>query len=311
MDLLSLHYFIEASKDLNFTQTAKRLFISQQTLSNHIARLERQYNTVLFERKPNLKLTYAGEAFLEFAQKEILEEDNFKLKLVEIRNEEHGKLDIGCSPNRTSLIISGVLEQFFKRYPHVQVNLHHHHSSLLAEMVLSGQLDFSVSVPQDDHPTLKVDPLFEDSTLLLVKDSLLRSYYPENYKDIIKSWSDGVVVEDFAHLPLLTIRDSKLVERIFQRSHLTPNLIVSSNFPQIFLDHFEDYAASVISNGNYQFIKNRFGSTVHTFPILVEQTPIKHTIAVIRNKRKFLPQYGKYFLTLTRDLFSKMGKTAG
>ena len=60
MDVNSLIYFIEASKDLNFTQTAKRLFISQQNLSNHIARLEEYYSVKLFERKPRLALTYAG-----------------------------------------------------------------------------------------------------------------------------------------------------------------------------------------------------------------------------------------------------------
>ena len=31
MDLISLHYFQELSKDLNMTKTAERLYISQQT----------------------------------------------------------------------------------------------------------------------------------------------------------------------------------------------------------------------------------------------------------------------------------------
>ena len=60
MDLESLHYFAELTKDLNMTQTAKRLYLSQQTLSNHIARLERYCGTALFYRKPRLSLTPAG-----------------------------------------------------------------------------------------------------------------------------------------------------------------------------------------------------------------------------------------------------------
>ena len=40
MDLVSLYYFQELSKDLNMTRTAQRLYISQQTLSNHIHRLD-------------------------------------------------------------------------------------------------------------------------------------------------------------------------------------------------------------------------------------------------------------------------------
>ena len=40
MDLISLYYFSELAKDLHITRTANRLFISQQTLSNHIQRLD-------------------------------------------------------------------------------------------------------------------------------------------------------------------------------------------------------------------------------------------------------------------------------
>ena len=36
MNTKSLFYFVEAAKDMNFTQTAKRLYISQQALSQHI-----------------------------------------------------------------------------------------------------------------------------------------------------------------------------------------------------------------------------------------------------------------------------------
>lgn len=68
MDLISLHYFQELSKDLNMTKTAERLYISQQTLSNHIQRLEQYYNAPLFYRKPSLSLTCAGEFVLGFAQ---------------------------------------------------------------------------------------------------------------------------------------------------------------------------------------------------------------------------------------------------
>ena len=50
MDLISLYYFQELSKDLNMTKTAERLYISQQTLSNHIQRLEQYYGTKLFYR---------------------------------------------------------------------------------------------------------------------------------------------------------------------------------------------------------------------------------------------------------------------
>ena len=62
MNLISLYYFSELAKDLHMTQTANRLFISQQTLSNHIKRLEEQLGVKLLYRKPALSLTYAGNS---------------------------------------------------------------------------------------------------------------------------------------------------------------------------------------------------------------------------------------------------------
>ena len=78
MDLISLYYFQELSKDLNMTRTAQRLYISQQTLSNHIHRLEQHYGCPLLYRKPTLSLTCAGEFVLSFAQVVRKEERNLE-----------------------------------------------------------------------------------------------------------------------------------------------------------------------------------------------------------------------------------------
>ena len=67
MDLTSFYYFTELAKDLNMSRTAQRIFVSQQTISNHIQRLEEFYGMPLFYRKPRLSLTYAGETVLRFA----------------------------------------------------------------------------------------------------------------------------------------------------------------------------------------------------------------------------------------------------
>lgn len=91
MDITSLYYFSELAKDLHMTRTANRLFISQQTLSNHILRLEEYYGTQLFYRKPSLSLTNAGEFVLAFANIVIKEETNLKDILGDIEQQERGR----------------------------------------------------------------------------------------------------------------------------------------------------------------------------------------------------------------------------
>ena len=121
MDLSSLFYFQELSKDLNMTKTAQRLYISQQTLSNHIQRLEQYYGTQLFYRKPSLSLTCAGEFVLAFAQVVAKEERNLKDILSDIEHQERGSLRIGASMARGTQFLPRILPQFRQRYPQVEM----------------------------------------------------------------------------------------------------------------------------------------------------------------------------------------------
>ena len=61
MNFRNLQYFLAATEEKNFTHAARRLYISQQSLSGHVAKLEEELGVPLFERGPELKLTYAGE----------------------------------------------------------------------------------------------------------------------------------------------------------------------------------------------------------------------------------------------------------
>ena len=62
INFLNLEYFLAAAEELNFTRAAKRLYISQQSLSNHISNMEKEFDVVLFNRTSPLTLTYAGQA---------------------------------------------------------------------------------------------------------------------------------------------------------------------------------------------------------------------------------------------------------
>ena len=55
MSLLGFEYFAVAAREENISRAAEKLFVSQQSLSAHIKRLEEQYGVQLFERKPSLR----------------------------------------------------------------------------------------------------------------------------------------------------------------------------------------------------------------------------------------------------------------
>lgn len=67
MNFLHLKYFLMVAEELNITRAAERLYISQQSLSNHISNMERELDVKLFTRSPKLSLTYAGGLLVETA----------------------------------------------------------------------------------------------------------------------------------------------------------------------------------------------------------------------------------------------------
>lgn len=69
MDLKEFEYVLAINEDKSFSKAAKRLFISQPSLSQYINRLENQLGVTLFDRNTiPLTLTYEGELYIEAMQ---------------------------------------------------------------------------------------------------------------------------------------------------------------------------------------------------------------------------------------------------
>ncbi len=62
MNFQSMEYFAAVAKNRSFTRAADALHITQQTLSAHIAGIERSLMSALIRHIP-LELTYAGRYF--------------------------------------------------------------------------------------------------------------------------------------------------------------------------------------------------------------------------------------------------------
>ena len=77
MNQRSLLYFLTTAEERNMTQAAKKLFISQQTLSSAIQRLEKEYHTQFFLRGPHLQLTDAGHCMVTYAREMLARTKDF------------------------------------------------------------------------------------------------------------------------------------------------------------------------------------------------------------------------------------------
>lgn len=235
MDITSLYYFSELAKDLHMTRTANRLFISQQTLSNHIQRLEEYYGTKLFHRKPALSLTTAGEFVLSFADVVNKEQVNLKDILSDIAQQERGILRFGASALRLNMCLPAVLPEFSARYPNVELRITDTVTVRLEPLVLDGSLDFAVTLNGEEHPKLVTQQLMDDQVYLCVADSLLQRFYGQTAQHLKEQAVHGANVKDFSRLPFCIFdnRMGRQINQCFEAANITPRAYITSTYTQV------------------------------------------------------------------------------
>ena len=90
MNFQTMEYFVVLAHELNFTRAAEKLHITQQSLSSHIASVERELGCQLLERKNPLQLTFAGRTFLRYAVQYENSMQSMRQEFADIRGEEKG-----------------------------------------------------------------------------------------------------------------------------------------------------------------------------------------------------------------------------
>lgn len=306
MDLISLYYFSELAKDLHFTRTANRLFISQQTLSNHIQRLEEYYGTKLFHRKPVLSLTTAGEFVLGFAEVVNKEQVNLKDILSDMAQQERGVLRFGASALRLEMCLPAVLPAFSARYPNVELRITDTITARLEPLVLDGTLDFAITLNGEEHPKLVTQQLMDDQVYLCVADSLLLHCYGGEAPALKEKGLPGADVKDFSKLPFCIFenRMGRQIQQCFDAANIVPNAYITSTFTQIGTTVcFQRLAACFLSQSSLVSQQHDIPPDINIFPLYYKGQPLTQKLSLIRMKDRYLSHYSKFFLEQLSQYF--------
>lgn len=310
MDFTSLYYFTELTKDMHFTRTAERLFMSQQTLSNHIMRLEEYYGVRLLYRKPTLSLTYAGEQVLAFASHVLREEANLKDILSDIEHQERGAIRFGASTMRMSSCLPDILPDFSSRYPLVEIHITDANSAQLEQKILKGELDLAITVSQEENSQIANIPLMADQIYLCVSDALLQEYYPTRVLELKQKSSCHADVKDFSCLPfcMLDNRMGKSIEKCFNAAGFTPKLYTTSRYIQIGTAlGLKGLAACFATRTSLLNMRGTTHDDINIFPLYLKDEPVFQQISIIYHVDRYRSTYILYFLKLVEEYFHQMG----
>lgn len=151
MTFTQIRYFLEVGRCLNFTEAAKRLYITQPTLGRQITAIESELNMQLFVRgQKSLKLTPGGIVLMEemiklmemYAQSvEKAERASFGIM---------GSLKIGVlDGHNIGDILPEAIAHFECNYPNIKIYLKRFSYKKLIEALYENELDAVISYEFD------------------------------------------------------------------------------------------------------------------------------------------------------------------
>jgi len=170
MNIKDLESIIAVVDEGNITRAAKKLFITQPSLSQCIQRVENELGATLFIRtKSGIELTSGGRAFIEYAERICKEYRDLENTLVDISELRTGHLSVGIPTLLNGYLLPEGYMYFRERYPNVKVDLYEDDSSRLELMLFRGKIDLAImSLPID--PALISFPMISSEMLLCAPD---------------------------------------------------------------------------------------------------------------------------------------------
>jgi len=196
LEFRQLQYVVQLANEKNFSRAAEKLHIAQPSLSQQIAKLEKELGIQLFQRNTSsVDLTYAGSIFAKRAQKILDMVAQLQNEMDDISQMRKGRLMIGSLPITGAHIWPKVLPIFRQRYPDIEIVLVEETTAVLEQLTANGQTDVSLlTLPLQDK-TLDYIPLIEETIYLAV---------PQNHP--LACRTEGVSLSAFADQPFIMLK---------------------------------------------------------------------------------------------------------
>jgi DNA-binding transcriptional LysR family regulator len=143
--LRQFEVFLAVAKAGSFRAAAEAMHLSQPALSQHVAEMERELGTRLFDRLGRkVALTEAGRVLENHAHRLFASLASAREAVADLSGLKRGSLVLGASTTPGIYVLPGMIAAFQKTYPGVALSLRIANSALIEEQIRGNELDLGV-----------------------------------------------------------------------------------------------------------------------------------------------------------------------
>jgi DNA-binding transcriptional LysR family regulator len=146
MDPRRVLTFRAVARQRSFSRAARELALTQPSVSNQVAQLEREVGARLLERGPGgLRLTSSGEILLEHADAIAERFQLAEAQLNAVAEGTRARLRIGALPTALAGFVPAAVARLRAEHPDARITFDEGTSEELSARVASGELDLALS----------------------------------------------------------------------------------------------------------------------------------------------------------------------
>lgn len=273
-----LRTFVTLAQNGSYTKTAQQLIVVPSTISKQVKQLETEFGRELVIRgKKSVKLTRAGEIFLEYA-KRILDTEAACKAEIDAVFESEVNLRIGTVFSLFQTHVTEWLSSYLKDNPTTNCSVVIDHSQVLLNALYDGEVDLCFSFRSFRENNCECIPFILDEMVLVTGAG--NDSFPE-----------GVTIEELKTLPLvresqMKVADKDLYDQLFEHNENVVLSIAKGNLIVPFLKSGIGYGFAA-----RRFIKAELSAgQLREIPILDRETPMLQSYLVYKKANPLVTQ---------------------
>lgn len=317
MSMRDFEYFLVAAETLNFNKASERLFITQQSLSSHIQKMERDYHVTLFERKPHLMLTPAGRCMLEYARRALQLENELSSSLADIVSNATGHLVIGINGIISAVFMPPIWHKFHSQYPNISLSIVDASKTQLEEKLQKGELDIYIAFNASDQSGEKKLTLNQEHVYYMISEELGTQYLGKNWQcqPAFSNIHDGLSLDVVKDMPFIIYPLPSLLRlsfnKYFESSNHRPHIIFETSRHDLIFNLCLQGSGIGLMYGTilcYSLQNTSNLDNICIFPAKNRQ--YHYTNNLVYREDCFLPHYLEQFINITVSVFENYAATS-
>ena len=167
MNLKQLEAFVKVAETKNFSEAARQLYLTQPTVSAHVASLEKELDTSLLCRNTKkVELTDAERELCVYAE-EMLGIERKIREHFGLRGKEKRVLRIAASTIPSQYLLPCIMARYQEKYPGEQLRVMETDSAGAVEQIISRRADLGFTGTQLERKGCVYLPFYQDELVVI------------------------------------------------------------------------------------------------------------------------------------------------